>query len=155
MVPPRGNAPRSIGYQPIALLLSYGGMKVAPAPAEGALARATRAGSEVFWLRTRRAAFAPCGLACPWRESHSHLSLRRRPLLNLLSYRDNKSGAPGNATPAACRMRSANYLHALTRKAFAPRTPWWVRLFSKQYPRLNRTCSKMAPRRGLAPRRSA
>ena len=25
MVPPRGNAPRSIGYRPMALLLSYGG----------------------------------------------------------------------------------------------------------------------------------
>ena len=28
MVPPRGIAPRSIGYRPIALLLSYGGMKM-------------------------------------------------------------------------------------------------------------------------------
>lgn len=30
MVPPRGIAPRSIGYRPIALLLSYGGMKWSP-----------------------------------------------------------------------------------------------------------------------------
>src|SRR5271155_947293 len=27
-VPPRGNAPRSTGYRPIALLLSYGGVKI-------------------------------------------------------------------------------------------------------------------------------
>jgi len=30
VVPPRGIAPRSIGYRPIALLLSYGGMKWSP-----------------------------------------------------------------------------------------------------------------------------
>jgi len=30
LVPPRGNAPRSIGYLPMALLLSYGGIKWLP-----------------------------------------------------------------------------------------------------------------------------
>jgi len=30
VVPPHGSAPRSIGYRPIALLLSYGGMKFSP-----------------------------------------------------------------------------------------------------------------------------
>jgi hypothetical protein len=30
MVPPRGSAPRSLGYRPSALLLSYGGKKWSP-----------------------------------------------------------------------------------------------------------------------------
>ena len=32
MVPPRGDAPRSSGYQPSALLLSYGGNEAGGAP---------------------------------------------------------------------------------------------------------------------------
>lgn len=52
MVPPRGIAPRSIGYRPIALLLSYEGMekwsrapvlpRVSPRPKRGGLLSSSR-----------------------------------------------------------------------------------------------------------------
>lgn len=51
MVARRGNAPRSAGCEPVALLLSYRAN-------EGTR---TRLCSGVSWLRTKRAAIAPCG----------------------------------------------------------------------------------------------
>ncbi len=74
MVARRGNAPRSAGCEPVALLLSYrANEEVAPAPgnAPGFAAPAAmqlplrvcrwRFRAVRSWLRTKRAAIAPCG----------------------------------------------------------------------------------------------
>jgi hypothetical protein len=78
VVPPRGIAPRSIGYRPIALLLSYGGMlgaEALPRKPRSAIRMAAKAAMKVVARRGNAPRSAGCG-----------------PAAFLLSYRANENG---------------------------------------------------------------
>ena len=124
VVPPRGNAPRSIDYRSIALLLSYGGEK---SPVKVTHPRLPGVGRARYYYTNGRKLVTASGL------SPDRTELRTR-VLEML---------------CICGGMAEHQRIAL----------WTVlkpQLFSRQCPRLCRTCSvKVAPRVGIAPTRLA
>ena len=128
LVPPRGNAPRSIDYRSIALLLSYGGEK---SPVKVTLPRVSDVSRAYYYYTNGRKVVTASGL------SPDRTGLRTR-LLEML------------CICGAWNKKVAEHQRIALWTVLRPQ------LFSRQCPRLCRTCSvKMAPRVGIAPTRLA
>ena len=131
MVPPRGNAPRSISNRLMALLLSYGGYCHEKSPVKVTLPRVSDVSRAYYYYTNGWKMVTASGL------SPDRTELRTR-LLEMLCI------CGGAETEMAEHQRIALWT------VFRPQ------LFSRQCPRLCRTCSmKVAPRVGLAPTRLA
>jgi hypothetical protein len=129
LVPPRGNAPRSIDYQSMALLLSYGGGK---SPVKVTLPRVSDVSRAYYYYTNGRKVVTASGLS----PDRTELRTRVREML--------------------CICGVTAYGKMAEHQRIALWTVLRPQLFSRQCPRLCRTCSvKLAPRVGIAPTRLA
>jgi hypothetical protein len=118
MVPPRGNAPRSIDYQSMALLLSYGGKKSPVKATHPRLPDVSRA--RCYYANGRKDTAVRRTTASGLSPDRAGLRIRALEMLCICGVlRTESGGAPENRT-----------LDAMV-----------ARLFSGQFPRLCRTCS--------------
>jgi hypothetical protein len=92
VVPPRGNAPRSIDYQSMALLLSYGGEK---SPVKVTLPRVSDVSRAYYYYTNGRKVVTASGLS----PDRTELRTRLLEMLCICGARDTENGgAPENRT---------------------------------------------------------